>query len=553
LIASHWCWHNTWNLRRAFAALGSVLALVTTGKAVWSAGEDCTLRAWCVSSGDALDSVVVDSKITSLVQMGKYIWACGQDTQIQIWNIKSMTLANTLKAKGHTRHINALIKVSSKLTRDIWSFSLADQKLCMWRAENTLENDFAEEASQLQAAHTVLDQAHRSLAEENAQLQNALHAERGAYRGKLEQVVGLLAGRSHLNKEQAISLEQQVASLSATVLATETQRDALTTGLQEERARRQQLERDLEESRTGALAAKKHLQGLLFEEEDKVARISAQHGDAKALLAQKQTETETLLVDKQRAVLTHHDQVQRFSEQQEELEELRARVAEQDATLAEQRVEQDVMQNQLDDAYIEHGRLQGRVEVMHAQLVAHGELTEDEAESLGRTLSPAARSRPRPRTPFLGPPRLPGHKRDQSEDRSEDSYVPALGQEAGEDPVSSDDEGDEGEGDDNEGQELVGEGGGIDEVVAAVGTSGNTPAILIPTESATPATPDGETPGGADLTSASSTLGSTRGDPENEAEETSGEGIGLGTSDRSSSQGNQKPNNKKKIKKKGKS
>lgn len=209
-----------WNIytgqctRTLIGHTGSVLALVTTGLSVWSAGEDKTIRSWSVSSGEALNLVTVDTKITSLVQMGKYIWSCGQDPQIHIWNLKSMTLANTLKAKGHSKYINGLLKVSSVLTRSIWSFSLGDQKVIRWRAESNYDIDFAEEASQLQAANTVLDQQYMSLVESNDCLQNCLISERAAYNNQLERLVQILASSSKSTDELANQYNSKVLSKS---------------------------------------------------------------------------------------------------------------------------------------------------------------------------------------------------------------------------------------------------------------------------------------------------------------------------------------------------
>ena len=70
-------------LRVVDAARGSVLSIVTTGRAVWTATETGSILSWSLGPDPQLLGAVSASKsrVQTLLPMGPHVWSCGQDSR----------------------------------------------------------------------------------------------------------------------------------------------------------------------------------------------------------------------------------------------------------------------------------------------------------------------------------------------------------------------------------------------------------------------------------------------------------------------------------------
>ena len=126
------------------------MAVVGTTGRVWSSGDDGVLRAWSIAHHECLQAVDTGAgRIASLVHMGNTIWACGMDKRIHVWDALTMDLVRRLE--GHSSYVNGLLKVKRTETRVLWSYSMGDKKLVVWKYEKVGEDDSAEQLTQLQA------------------------------------------------------------------------------------------------------------------------------------------------------------------------------------------------------------------------------------------------------------------------------------------------------------------------------------------------------------------------------------------------------------------
>jgi len=360
-----WNVHTTSCTKILTGHTGAVRCLVTTGLAVWSGSEDGTIRAWNLTEGDCINVINVDKSVTGLVQMGKHVWSCGMEPQIHIWNRKSMTLANTLRPKGHKRYINALVKVSSVLTRNLWSYSLVDGKLCMWKAESTYDTDLMEEESaQLRASNRVLEKAYRQAVGHSVQLSSLLQEERSVVQNEMEWLVSQLA-----STDRTKSLRDQVTRLLTSLHKVEQEKQQAVDQLRMQQRVARDVQQSLEEQRKLQMTSVVSLQTALSRRTEEITSLKAKYKDLRTSTKRITREAEKAMVEHQKLELAIEEKTQEFRS----LEKIN-----------------DELQADLDSSYIAHGRLQGEAEALREELadihanyrkeVANSELLDRELE-----------------------------------------------------------------------------------------------------------------------------------------------------------------------------
>ena len=114
---------------------GAVHALLAHTDGVLSCAADGTVRCWKAggSTHTCLREVALScGPVYGLVPMGRQVWAAGADGVIH-------TLDGTsLEASGPPRHAHAgfvsgLCSLQARTTRQLWSFSTSDSRVCRWK------------------------------------------------------------------------------------------------------------------------------------------------------------------------------------------------------------------------------------------------------------------------------------------------------------------------------------------------------------------------------------------------------------------------------------
>jgi len=116
---------------------GSVLRLVVVRSYVWSAGQDGQIKEWQLG-GDSKTRCI--RKITppgyekgayAIVPTGKDVWSCGHHPNLRVLSQHGMEQIKELPA--HTPYVSNLLAVDRVETRILWSTSIGDKKLKVWR------------------------------------------------------------------------------------------------------------------------------------------------------------------------------------------------------------------------------------------------------------------------------------------------------------------------------------------------------------------------------------------------------------------------------------
>lgn len=149
------------------------------------------------------------------------------------------------------------------------------------------------------------------------------------------------------------------------------QAKSLDLELEDSKKEAMDLRRERDDLQKGLLASKKHLQTLLFTEEEKVAKLEERVKELKDLLSKTQTDLETALVEKASAQLMLD---QHFKKRGEVLsasalcDEETTTQSGNNASDHRRRSNLDDQQSELEEAYINNGRLQGENEILREKL-----------------------------------------------------------------------------------------------------------------------------------------------------------------------------------------
>jgi len=199
-------------------------------------------------------------RINSLIPMGSTVWSCGMDKNIHLWDVHNMQLVRSLQ--GHTSYINGLVKVKRTETRVLWSYSMGDKKLNVWKMEKVGEDDSADQLSQLQAAYATLDEHINNLksrlADEEAKRKAAEAMQQQIRDAALLEVTSLV---ERLSKAQ-IALEDKDIELEM-ALKERDKFKAENERLKPLAAQVPKLEREIEELKAALDRQKQHYEGQL--------------------------------------------------------------------------------------------------------------------------------------------------------------------------------------------------------------------------------------------------------------------------------------------------
>lgn len=115
---------------------GAVLKLVIVRSYVWSGGSDGLIKEWSLigSPRQCLRQVSPEGSekgIYGLIPLGHDVWTCGHHPMIQV--LSQHSLSKTSEHKAHEPWISNLLAVDRVETRIVWSTSLGDRKLKVWR------------------------------------------------------------------------------------------------------------------------------------------------------------------------------------------------------------------------------------------------------------------------------------------------------------------------------------------------------------------------------------------------------------------------------------
>jgi WD40 repeat protein len=122
-------------LKAHAGAITSLLASLT-GTSVLSASEDGTLRRWAVRAPfeESGSPASAGFPVSSLVAVGSHLWVSGPNKVVVFQDANNQLVALREFKAGH-----AVSRVSVKETRVIWTSSILDKSIKIWRKTTTHE------------------------------------------------------------------------------------------------------------------------------------------------------------------------------------------------------------------------------------------------------------------------------------------------------------------------------------------------------------------------------------------------------------------------------
>eukprot|EP00927_Polykrikos_kofoidii_P007010 TRINITY_DN12862_c0_g1_i1.p1 TRINITY_DN12862_c0_g1~~TRINITY_DN12862_c0_g1_i1.p1 ORF type:complete len:1150 (+),score=338.69 TRINITY_DN12862_c0_g1_i1:336-3785(+) len=179
---------------------GSVLRFAVVRSFVWSCGADGLIKEWTIG-GTARQCVRqiapegCDKGVYSLAPMGNEVWTCGHHPSIQVFSQKDATKLNEHHA--HEPYISALLPVDRVETKIVWSTSLGDRKLKVWR--NTIRGEVAS-FDEMKAANKLFEEEQQlqsgrisKYVDRNAELEKELNISEEEFKKGLEALAKSLA------------------------------------------------------------------------------------------------------------------------------------------------------------------------------------------------------------------------------------------------------------------------------------------------------------------------------------------------------------------------
>lgn len=109
-----------------------VMSMVIAGRGVWSSGYDGRVKEWSIGGAarECTREIKFDEPLRALCPVGDHVWMCGQSRNISVY-ASDMTQVDSLE--GHSSYVSSLLLVDRSETRLLWSSSLADKSLRVWR------------------------------------------------------------------------------------------------------------------------------------------------------------------------------------------------------------------------------------------------------------------------------------------------------------------------------------------------------------------------------------------------------------------------------------
>jgi len=189
----------------------SVLKLSVVKSCVWSAGSDGLIKEWTIG-GDKRECLRQVSPpgsekgVYALVPLGHDVWTCGHYNSIQV--LSQQHLTKTTDFEAHEPYISNLLAVDRVETRIVWSTSLGDRKLKVWR--HTIRGN-EPGIDELRAANRVFAEQEQKrgrrltdLARSNSLMESELAVSATEYRNQLEALSRELAEARSKGAEDAL-------------------------------------------------------------------------------------------------------------------------------------------------------------------------------------------------------------------------------------------------------------------------------------------------------------------------------------------------------------
>lgn len=131
---------------------GAVHALLSHSGGLLSCGADGTVRCWQAGGAhECLREVALPGgPVYQLVPMGRGVWASGADGHIHA--LDGVTLEPSAPPRAaHAGFVSGLCTLQARTTRQCWSYSTADARVCVWRTEEVEPQHTSERAGVLRA------------------------------------------------------------------------------------------------------------------------------------------------------------------------------------------------------------------------------------------------------------------------------------------------------------------------------------------------------------------------------------------------------------------
>lgn len=138
---------------------GAVHHLLPHTEGVLSCAADGTVRCWQPGGGrECIREVRLPcGPVYSLVPMGKCIWAAGADGVLHALDGSTLEPSGKPRA-GHGGFVSGLCSLPARTTRQCWSFSTSDGRVCRWKSEEIESQQTAEAAARLQCERDTLSE-----------------------------------------------------------------------------------------------------------------------------------------------------------------------------------------------------------------------------------------------------------------------------------------------------------------------------------------------------------------------------------------------------------
>mmetsp|Transcript_55828 Transcript_55828/g.133054 ORF Transcript_55828/g.133054 Transcript_55828/m.133054 type:complete len:1273 (-) Transcript_55828:147-3965(-) len=172
---------------------GSVLKLSIVRSFVWSAGADGVVKEWNLGGDKRTCTRKVsppgsEKGVYALVPLGHDVWVCGHHPDIQVYTQHGMTQTGHYKA--HDPYVSNVMAVDRVETRVVWSTSIADKTLKVWK--HTIRGN-QPNIDELRAANRLYEEEEEAragrmekLVNRANSLQEELEAQNAEFKKKLE-------------------------------------------------------------------------------------------------------------------------------------------------------------------------------------------------------------------------------------------------------------------------------------------------------------------------------------------------------------------------------
>ncbi|CAK9053353.1 unnamed protein product [Durusdinium trenchii] len=202
---------------------GSVLKLAVVRSFIWSSGSDGYIREWTIG-GPVRECVRqiapegFDKGAYAIVPLGYDVWTCGHHPNIQVFS--QADFFKTAEHPAHEPYVSNLLTVDRVETKIVWSTSIGDKKLKVWR--HTIRGEVPN-FDELKAANRLFEEEEEVRAKRldefvkrQSVLEDELAVSAQEYKNQLEALANDLA-KSRANAEEldakCKALEEELAGI----------------------------------------------------------------------------------------------------------------------------------------------------------------------------------------------------------------------------------------------------------------------------------------------------------------------------------------------------